>query len=306
MSALEIKGLRKVFGETVALHGIDLTVREGEIFGLVGPDGAGKTTLIRLLCGILTPTSGTATVFGRDIVKDPDGVKRLIGYMSQRFSLYRDLTVEENLRFFERLYRVPKGEREERRRRLLEFSRLGPFSDRRAGHLSGGMKQKLGLSCALIHTPKILFLDEPTTGVDPISRRELWNLLNDLWHDGMTIFITTPYMDEAERCNRIAFIQSGELITMGTPEEIKAGYPYAIAEVVTPRARELAAAVEGRPQVRAVHIYGDRLHISLDRFETGVDDLLPIFESHGVTREGIRNIGPTIESVFLQRVEARR
>jgi ABC-2 type transport system ATP-binding protein len=303
MPAIDIQGLRKVYGETVALEGIDLQVEQGEIFGLVGPDGAGKTSLIRLLCGILTPTGGTATVFGDDIVRDPEAVKRHLGYMSQRFSLYADLTVEENMRFFEELYRVPKGERAERRRRLLEFSRLGPFIKRRAGKLSGGMKQKLGLSCTLIHTPKILFLDEPTTGVDPISRRELWGLLYDLWHDGMTILISTPYMDEAERCNRLAFIRSGRIIALGTPDEIKSGYPYEIAEVVTPRARELAVELESREDVAAVHLYGDRLHVSTRDYGSSIAALSALFEKYGVGLDSIRKVSPTLESVFLHESE---
>ena len=306
MPAIEIKGLRKSYEEVEALKGIDLDVEEGEIFGLVGPDGAGKTTMIRLLCGILRPTEGTARVFGSDIVKDPEGIKRHIGYMSQRFSLYADLTVEENMRFFEELYSVPQSEREERRRRLLEFSRLGPFTGRRAGKLSGGMKQKLGLSCALTHTPKVLFLDEPTTGVDPISRRELWGLLYDLWHDGMTIFVSTPYMDEAERCTRIAFIGDGGIITVGTPDEVKSSYPFEIAEIVTPRARELAVLLEARQDVAAVHLYGDRLHVSLADFAGGLASLAPLIDEFDITPDSIRKVAPTLESVFLHQAEVGR
>jgi len=300
MIAIDIKGLAKSFGETKALRGIDLQINENEIFGLVGPDGAGKTTLFRLLCGILTPTSGTANVFGADVVEDPEAVRNRIGYMSQRFSLYADLTVEENMRFFERLYGVPKEQREERRRRLLEFSRLGPFRDRFAGKLSGGMKQKLGLSCALIQTPKVLFLDEPTTGVDPISRRELWDLLNDLWREGMTIVISTPYMDEAERCTRIGFIKDGEIIAHGEPDEIKSTYPYELIEVVTPDARKLAGSLRGRSDIPAISLYGDRLHISLTDYESGLASIMPLLSAEGVGDEDIRRITPTLESIFLQ------
>ena len=306
MPALEIEGLKKSFKDNVALKGIDLEVEENEIFGLVGPDGAGKTTLIRLLCGIMTPTGGTARIFGDDVVRDPEAVKRHIGYMSQRFSLYQDLSVEENMRFFERLYNVPPAERGERRRRLLEFSRLGPFSNRRAGKLSGGMKQKLGICCALIHTPDILFLDEPTTGVDPISRRELWGLLNDLWRDGLTIFVSTPYMDEADRCTRLAFIQEGEIITVGTPDEIKASYPYEIAEVVSPRTREIAAALSGNDEIKAIHPYGDRLHVSLGNYTSGAAAIMPLLEGLGVSRDDVRRVDPTLESVFLYRKEVTR
>lgn len=306
MPAVEINNLRKSYDSVEALRGIDLSINEGEIFGIVGPDGAGKTTLIRLLCGILTPTLGSATVFGCDIRNDPEGVKRNIGYMSQRFSLYADLTVEENLRFFEELYKVPKGKRAERRKRLLDFSRLGPFSTRRAGKLSGGMKQKLGLSCALIHTPRLLFLDEPTTGVDPISRRELWGLLHDLWRDGLTIVVSTPYMDEAERCNRIGFIQEGKLIAFGTPEQIKSTYPYEIAEVVTPEARAIFNDLQKHTLVAALHLYGDRIHISFRNFKEGLEGIRNILNAHNVDSSAIRKISPTLESVFLQRTEVRQ
>jgi ABC-2 type transport system ATP-binding protein len=306
VSAIEIKGLKKSFGDVEALKGIDLDIEEGELFGLVGPDGAGKTTLIRLLCGIMTPESGTAAVLGRDVKNDPEGVKEQIGYMSQRFSLYQDLSVEENIQFFEELYRVPKSERAQRRSRLLEFSRLGPFVGRRAGKLSGGMKQKLGLSCALIHTPRILFLDEPTTGVDPISRRELWGLLSDLWRGGLTIVISTPYMDEADRCTRIAFIQDGELITTGTPAEIKGGYPYEIAEIISPRAREITVPLRQAEGVAAVHLYGDRLHLSLPNYDSGIASLSQVLNKYGIEPADIRQVDPTLESVFLERVGEKR
>lgn len=296
--AIETSGLRKVFGSVQALDGVDLQVHEGEIFGLVGPDGAGKTTLIRLLAGIMRPQAGDATVLGTDVVADPETVKGQLGYMSQRFSLYQDLSVEENIHFFQDLYRVPREDRAERMRRLLEFSRLGPFKDRPAGKLSGGMKQKLGLCCALIHTPRILFLDEPTTGVDPISRRELWSLLYDLWHSGLTIVVSTPYMDEAERCTRIGFMQKGRIVESGAPAEIIAAYPWEMAEIAGAEARHLVGPIAALAGVRAVHPYGDRLHVAVDRYESAVGALRSVLPA-GSNAFSLRRIRPSLEDVFL-------
>ncbi len=219
---IETNNLSKSFKSLVAINNLSLTVNQGEIFGLVGPDGAGKTTLIRLLCGLLNNDSGTAIVNGHDVMKETDIVKDSIGYMSQKFSLYGDLTVEENLDFFADLHLVERNERKKRKKELLSFSRLDRFMDRQAQFLSGGMKQKLALSCTLIHTPKILFLDEPTFGVDPVSRKELWTILKSLV-PAITIFVTTSYMDEAERCDRVAFINKGKILTVGTPDEILSG-----------------------------------------------------------------------------------
>jgi ABC-2 type transport system ATP-binding protein len=218
--AVTTLALTRTFGDRKALRGLDLSVHSGEIFGLVGPDGAGKTTTIRLLVGVLDPTSGDASVLGTPL-SDIDSIRPRIGYMSQRFGLYEDLTVEENLRFFARLQDVTGDRYRERSRDLLSFSGLGPFTGRLAGRLSGGMKQKLGLSCSLLHRPEILFLDEPTAGVDPVSRREFWRLLYGLLRDGVTIFVATSYMDEAERCARLAFLHDGSLISLDTPERIR-------------------------------------------------------------------------------------
>jgi ABC-2 type transport system ATP-binding protein len=297
--AIETSGLSKSFGAVRALDGVDLQVREGEIFGLVGPDGAGKTTLIRLLSGIMRPHAGSATVLGTDVVADPETVKGQLGYMSQRFSLYQDLSVEENILFFQDLYRVPRPDRAERMRRLLEFSRLGPFRDRPAGKLSGGMKQKLGLCCALIHTPKILFLDEPTTGVDPISRRELWSLLYDLWHTGLTIVVSTPYMDEAERCTRIGFMEKGRIIRTGAPAQIIAEFPSEMAELASAQARPLVERIAALPSVRAVHPYGDRLHIAVSSYEQAAPAIENVARASGATF-ALRRIRPSLEDVFLQ------
>ena len=221
MHAIETNNLTKKFGDTVAVNGLDLTVDQGEIFGLIGPDGAGKTTTIRLLCCLLTPVTGSAKVLGLDTKKDHDKIKDSIGYMSQKFSLYQDLTVEENLDFFAQLRGVEKDQIEKQKKSLYEFSRLEKFKDRPAGKLSGGMKQKLALSATLMHSPQLLFLDEPTTGVDPVSRVEFWDIIKSLVPK-MTIFVSTPYMDEAEKCDTIGFINNGSIMAQDTPANIKA------------------------------------------------------------------------------------
>jgi ABC-2 type transport system ATP-binding protein len=306
MQAISINNLGKTFGKTAALKSLDLEIKQGEIFGLVGPDGAGKTTLIRILCGIMRPTEGTASVFGDDVVKHPEKAKQHLGYMSQRFSLYQDLSVQENIRFFQDLYKVPRDQRRERMDRLLEFSRLGPFRDRPAGKLSGGMKQKLGLCCALIHTPRILFLDEPTTGVDPISRRELWSLLYDLWNDGLTILVSTPYMDEAERCSRTGFLQRGEMIATGTPQEVTDSYPHEMVELTSEGALGLSESLSAIEGILDIHHYGDRLHIAVEN----PDRILPLIRekvgSDTQALQSLRRVKPSLEDVFLQYEEAQQ
>jgi drug efflux transport system ATP-binding protein len=221
MFTIETNKLTRAFGARTAVDGLTLAVEEGEIFGLVGPDGAGKTTTMRLLTGILLPTSGEARVAGHDVVRDPEPLKAEIAYMSQRFGLYEDLTVLENLRFAADLYGVTEDVWREKRDRLLHFTNLAPFTKRLARHLSGGMKQKLGLACALIHTPRVLFLDEPTNGVDPLSRREFWQILTELLSERVTIFLSTAYLDEAERCRRVGLIHRGRLLRCAPPAEIK-------------------------------------------------------------------------------------
>ena len=221
MSIIQLNSLTKKFDAVTAVDNISFEAEQGQIFGLVGPDGAGKTTTIRMLAGIMEPTSGQAMVDGRDIVKESEELKEAIGYMSQRFGLYEDLTVIENINFYADIYCVPKTQRPKRIKRLFTFSGLEPFQKRLARNLSGGMKQKLGLACSLIHTPKVLFLDEPTAGVDPVSRREFWRILYELIKESVTILFSTSYLDEAERCSRIALIHKGRLLRCDTPENIK-------------------------------------------------------------------------------------
>ncbi|MBN2337349.1 MAG: ABC transporter ATP-binding protein [Acidobacteria bacterium] len=218
---IRTRGLTRRFGELVAVDGLDLEVARGEIFGLVGPDGAGKTTTLRMLCGLMDPTEGSAEVAGFDVAREPQAVKDRIGYMAQRFGLYSDLSVRENMDFYADLFGVTGAERSDLSRRLLAMTRMEPFRDRRAGQLSGGMKQKLALMCTLLHRPEILFLDEPTNGVDPVSRRDFWTILYQLLKDGITILMTTAYLDEAERCNRVGLMHRGSLIRCDAPEALK-------------------------------------------------------------------------------------
>jgi len=217
------QNLTRRFGDLTAVDRLNLSVEAGEIFGLVGPDGAGKTTTLRLLCGLMDPSEGSARVAGRDVAREPQAVKDRIGYMAQRFGLYQDLTVQENMDFYADLFGLVGGERAELEQRLLRMTRMEPFRDRRAGQLSGGMKQKLSLMCTLLHKPEILFLDEPTNGVDPVSRRDFWTILYQLLKDGITIFMTTAYLDEAERCYRVGLMYRGKLIRCDTPEALKSG-----------------------------------------------------------------------------------
>lgn len=298
--------LRRTFGEVVALDALDLQVAPGEIFGLVGPDGAGKTTTMRLLTGILRPTSGTAEVAGVDVSVNPDGLKEHIGYMSQRFGLYPDLTVAENIEFYADIYGVPARGRAEKIDRLLGFSNLTPFKKRHAGNLSGGMKQKLGLACALIHTPRVLFLDEPTNGVDPVSRRDFWRILYQLVRDGVTLFVSTAYLDEAERCNRLALLHQGRVLGLGTPDEVKRLMAGALYEVRTAEPRRTAALLrEAFPEAR-VGLFGDRVHLAVSGEKEVEQQARARIEARGLAVESIRVIPPSLEDVFVSVVGKTR
>jgi len=297
--AVRAQALRKRFGPLTAVDGVDLAVPPGEIFGLVGPDGAGKTTTMRILCGVMEPTGGQALVAGFDVARHPEQVKRRIGYMSQRFSLYGDLTVAENLLFFARLYHVPKAERLRREQELLDFSRLGPFRDRLAQNLSGGMKQKLALACTLIHTPEVLFLDEPTTGVDPVSRRDFWRILYSLLREGVTLFISTPYMDEAERCNRVALMQEGRILVSDTPQALKARMRGELFEVIATPTRPAKEALAARPEVLGVQVFGDRLHAWVQEGRSGEAAIRETTSQPGLSLISLRRIEPGLEDVFV-------
>jgi ABC-2 type transport system ATP-binding protein len=295
--ALTTEALTKRFGDVAAVNNLGLTVNEGEMFGLVGPDGAGKTTTIRLLCGILVPTSGSATVLGLDIVKQADEVKQQIGYLSQRFSLYGDLTVDENIEFFAEINGIE--DYAERRDELLEFTRLAAFRSRLAEKLSGGMKQKLALACTLIHTPRIIFLDEPTTGVDPVSRRDFWSILQSLLNRGITIVMSTPYLDEAERCSRVALMNNGQTLAVDTPEALKLQMRGEILEIVCDRVRDGFAALRDLPAVSEVQAFGDRLNVVVHNASTDRHAVQSALKSRGVTVASQRVISPSLENVFI-------
>jgi ABC-2 type transport system ATP-binding protein len=297
--AVVTENLTKRFGQTVAVDRLNLAVRRGEIFGLVGPDGAGKTTTIRLLAAIMDPSEGWARVAGFDTVREAEEIKKRIGYMAQRFNLYGDLTVMENLHFFADIFEVRGGARQERIERLLAFARLIEFRGRRADHLSGGMQKKLALACTLVHRPEILFLDEPTTGVDPISRREFWDILSDLHLEGVTLFISTPYMDEAERCSRVGLMFQGSLIVCDEPREIRnlvSGELLEVRSTALNRAREV---VEGLDGVLEVQTYGDLLHAFVDDAARRRPEVAAGLAAQGVPVLGVRQTRPRMEEAFI-------
>ncbi|TAN41012.1 MAG: ABC transporter ATP-binding protein [Nitrospirae bacterium] len=303
-TAIKTVDLKKVFGDAVAVDNLNLKIGRGELFGLVGPDGAGKTTTMRVLTAIMDPTSGEAWVSGLSILSEGEKIKEKIGYMSQKFGLYEDLTVMENIIFYADLYEVPKKERPQRIERLLGFSNLTPFKDRLAGRLSGGMKQKLGLACALIHTPEVLFLDEPTNGVDPVSRRDFWRILYDLLKEGVTIFVSTAYLDEAERCTRICLMHKGKILMDDNPAAIKRSLGIPMVEMWSDDARDAVDIIKGVDGVRSVSLYGNKLHVAILKSEL-VDDIIMNLSRSGIVIRGHREILPSIEDIFISQVEGQ-
>ncbi len=304
--AIRCEGLSKSFGVLVAVDRLTLEVSEGEIFCLVGPDGAGKTTTMRLLTSIMEPTAGDAWVAGHHIVKEAEAVKEQIGYMSQRFGLYADLTVMENIHFYADVYGVPRKVRPERIERLLSFSNLTPFKKRLAGNLSGGMKQKLGLACALIHTPRVLFLDEPSGGVDPVSRRDLWRILYQLLREKVTIFVSTAYLDEAERANRVGLMHAGRLVAVGTPDEVKKMMRGAIIEVRSSQPRDAAVALREQLADATVGLFGDRVHVVTETPEESAGRVQQILAGKGISAQSIRRIEPGLEDVMVSVLSGTR
>jgi drug efflux transport system ATP-binding protein len=295
--AIETKDLSRTFGDIKAVDHLSLNVKEGEMFGLVGPDGSGKTTTIRMLCGILAPTSGSATVLDKDIMKDPDLVKKEIGYLSQKFSLYGDLSIDENIEFFAEINKV--YDFKQKREELLEFTRLKAFRDRLAEKLSGGMKQKLALACTLVHTPRIIFLDEPTTGVDPVSRRDFWKILQSLLKQGITIVMSTPYLDEAERCNRVAMMNKGSIMRIDTPENLKKEMKGEIIEIVCDRVRDAYKLLKSHVKVREIQAFGDRLNVIVDHADKALAELQSALRSDKIEIASTRVIAPSLENVFI-------
>ncbi len=302
--ALALNHVSKRYGRVVAVSDLSFEVRRGEMFGLIGPDGAGKTTTIRLLCGLLHADQGAVRVLGRDPVKEHRAVTGSVGYFSQRFSLYGDLSVDENVAFFAEIHGVRAYGA--RRDRLLEMTRLAPFRDRLADRLSGGMKQKLALACTLVHEPEIILLDEPTTGVDPISRREFWKLMSQFLDSGITILMSTPYLDEAERCTRVALLHEGRLLALDAPGRLRSGLPGTLFEVLVPNPREARAVLVARAGHRATQVFGERLHVWVDETEPGRarDQMALLVGRAALEPTSIRIIVPSLEDVFIASLAA--
>jgi drug efflux transport system ATP-binding protein len=292
-SIIQAENLTRIFGHVTAVDHLTLEVAEGEIFCLVGPDGAGKTTTMRLLCGLMNATDGRAVVVGHDVARDLDQVKDQIGYMAQRFGLYTDLTVQENMDFYADLFGIIGREREELTTRLLRMTRMEPFRQRPAGKLSGGMKQKLALMCTLLHKPRVLFLDEPTNGVDPVSRRDFWAILYQLVKEGLTVFVTTAYLDEAERANRVGFMHHGRLIRLDTPAALKQGLTTGCYRITSADNRKTREILELQPGVLAVQPMGAEMHLFIEPGITSPEKLASAtpFEYH--------EIEPSLEDVFI-------
>jgi ABC-2 type transport system ATP-binding protein len=299
--AIYTENVTKSYHGTTALKGVSLQIPYGERFGLIGPDGAGKTTLIRILSSLLSWDSGEVFVGGKDVCKQVRAVRSLVGYMPQRFSLYSDLTVQENLFFYANLFGVSHSERKTKLEELLSFSRLEPFLKRRAGKLSGGMKQKLALACTLIHEPSIMFLDEPTTGVDPLSRHEFWQLLERLTERGITLLVTTPYMEEASRCHRIALMANGNILDMDTPENVRRKYSHSLYEVMTKDPFSAASILEKVPGVLTVQIFGNGIHLSMEQSQD-IQHLKNQLIQMGIPVINLRPISPGIEDVFVEKL----
>lgn len=299
MDAIRSDNLTKKFGDLIAVSSLTLSVAQGELFGLVGSDGAGKTTTIRMLASIMDPSSGDAWIMGHHISREAEAVKGHIGYMSQRLGLYPELTVLENIHFFAEIYGLSKKEKAARVTELLSFGNLTPFSNRQAGNLSGGMKQKLGLACALVHTPRVLFLDEPTNGVDPVSRRDFWRILTRLRDNGVTIFVSTAYLDEADNCNRVGLIHGGKLIACDTPATLKKLMGGIILEVRANEPRRAARVLKAALSGSSVGLFGNRIHVVTTDPAVTEAAINSAFHREGLILHGVRPVEPSLEDVFV-------
>ncbi len=300
--AIVAVGLTKSFPGVRAVDGLSFEVRSGEIFGLVGPDGAGKTTTLRMLAGIMKADAGEAMVAGCDVMRDPEEAKHVLSYMPQRFGLYDDLTVDENIRFYADLFGVGRAERQTRSSELLKAAGMSEFRGRMAGKLSGGMKQKLGLVCALIHRPKVILLDEPTTGVDPVSRRDFWRILYELVAEGVTILTSTAYLDEAERCHRVALVHQGRLLFCDTPPRLKAQLGKDVLSVISAEPRSVRSRLEGADGISSLTPTGDGVHVVVDDAARRVPELEARLKSAGVRFDAVQRVTPTIEDLFVDTV----
>jgi ABC-2 type transport system ATP-binding protein len=303
LPAIVVSALSKRFGEVRAVDQLTFDVHAGEIFGLVGPDGAGKTTTLRMLAGVLAADSGSAIVAGYDVVRDPEGAKHHLSYMSQRFGLYEDLTVDENIRFYADLFGVGRKKRQPRASELLAAAGLSDFRSRLAGKLSGGMKQKLGLVCALIHTPKVILLDEPTNGVDPVSRRDFWRILYSLVAEGVAILTSTSYLDEAERCHRVGLLYRGHMLFCDRPEALKSRFPGEILAVHAAEPARVRDALSTAPAVRSALLVGDHVHLFVDNADRRLAELRTRLEVKGVSYDSIHPVAPSIEDLFVSALE---
>ena len=301
-TAIDFANVVKRYGSVDALRGVSFSVNAGEMFGLIGPDGAGKTTAIRALCGLLHIDDGSIRVLGNDPLKQHRQITASVGYLSQRFSLYGDLSIDENIAFFAEIHGVL--DYGARRDRLLEMTQLSAFRDRLADQLSGGMKQKLALACTLVHEPKVIVLDEPTTGVDPVSRREFWKLLSQFLAQGITIVMSTPYLDEAERCTRIALLHEGKVLALDQPNRLRTGLSGTLLEVIVPDARAAMDKIVDQPGIDSVQVFGDRLHVWIDNNDRDAATRIVTnaAQAAGIQAPSIRSIVPSLEDVFIARL----
>lgn len=297
--AIEASGLQKKYDNVLAVSGLDLRIERGEMFGLVGADGAGKSTTIRMLCTLVLPSAGEARILGMDTVKQAGNIKEKIGYVAERFNLYLTLTVEENLSFFARLRNLPREVSEKRMKELLQFCRLEPFRKRQAQHLSGGMQKKLALACSLIHEPEVVFLDEPTTGVDPVSRRDFWRIIADFLTRGITVLVSTPYLDEAERFHRIAFMHKGQIIACDTPQNLKAQLAGELLEIRTRQINQAVTVLARASFVQTAQVFGDTVHVMVDRAEERRAEINRLLKEHSISVIDLRRISAGLEDVFV-------
>jgi len=303
--SIDVRNLSKRFGRFTAVDDVSFQVRKGEIFGFLGPNGAGKSTVIRMLCGLLTPSSGGANVAGFDIASQPDGVKRNIGYMSQKFALYEDMTIEQNLDFFAGIYRIPRSRIPERKRFVAEVANLGGLEQKKPKELPGGLRQRLALATSILHEPHIVFLDEPTGGVDPVSRRNFWDLISRLSEEGITVFVTTHFLDEAEYCNNIGFLYFGRLIAFGTPTDLKRNYMTdTVLEIETSKpADALTMLGAEKGWIGDTSIFGNNIHVGVSDPDAATPRITRLLEDRGIQVKRIEKIAPSLEDVFIHLIE---